>query len=219
MTSTSEQATWRVNERTQDPPTRRAGWSHDWQSRWSHEPGRKPVRPVPCSWQATFAYTAFVIDAFAGTIVGWETSWSKETAFVERAVHQAAALRLRQGNPLSGNVIHHSDAGSQYTSLHFGESLQLHGITPSIGSVGDAYDNALAETTIGLYKTECTRPGSPFRAGPFKTLGDLEEATSAWVHWYNTHRLMHRLGRRPPIEAETDYYAHHSTDQPVEAHT
>lgn len=165
-----------------------------------------------------FAYTAFVIDAFAGTIVGWECSWSKEATFVQRAVAQAASMRLRQGNPLTGNVIHHSDAGSQYTSVRFGESLQLHGITPSIGSVGDAYDNALAETTIGLYKTECTRAASPFRTGPFQALGDLEAATSAWVHWYNTDRLMHRLGRRPPLEAEADYYAQQDIDHPVEVH-
>src|SRR5258706_8987059 len=78
----------------------------------------------------------------------------------------------------------------------------LAGLAGSVGSVGDAYDNALAETTIGLYKTECTRDGSPFRTGPIATLADLEEVTSAWVHWYNTQRLMHRLGRRPPAEAE-----------------
>lgn len=82
----------------------------------------------------------------------------------------------------------------------------LAGLAGSVGSVGDAYDNALAETTIGLYKTECTRDGSPFRAGPIATLADLEEATSAWVHWYNNHRLMHRLGRRPPAEAEAAHY-------------
>ena len=77
----------------------------------------------------------------------------------------------------------------------------LAGLTASVGTVGDAYDNALAETTIGLYKTECTRAGSPFRNGPIHTLADLEEATSAWVAWYNTGRLMHRLGRRPPARS------------------
>ncbi len=82
----------------------------------------------------------------------------------------------------------------------------LAGLAGSVGSVGDAYDNALAETTVGLYKTECTRDGSPFRTGPIATLADLEEVTSAWVHWYNTQRLMHRLGRRPPAEAEAGYY-------------
>ena len=82
----------------------------------------------------------------------------------------------------------------------------LAGLRPSIGTVGDAYDNALAETTIGLYKTECIRVGSPFRTGPLETLAGLEEMTSAWVSWYNTRRLMHRLGLRPPAEAEAEYH-------------
>jgi len=154
-----------------------------------------------------FGYTAFVIDAFAGLIAGWECSLSKQTAFVEKAIRQAAALRARQGHPISGTAIHHSDAGSQYTSVRFAEILLLAGLTGSIGSVGDAYDNALAETTTGLYKTECVRPGSPCRNGPVRTLAGLEEATSAWVAWYNTERLMHRLGRRPPAEAGTQYWA------------
>ena len=162
-----------------------------------------------------FAYTAFIIDAFAGTIVGWECSTSKVIAFVERAIRQAVRKRRREGNPLQGSTIHHSDAGSQYTSVHFAESLALEGILPSIGSVGDAFDNALAETTIGLYKTECTRAGSPFRTGPFDRLSDVEQATSSWVHWYNTERLMHRLGRRPPAEFEADYYAHLRDGQPA----
>lgn len=165
-----------------------------------------------------FGYTALVIDAFAGLITGWECSLSKQTAFVERAIRQAAALRRRQGRPLAGATIHHSDAGSQYTSVRFGETLQLAGMVPSIGTVGDAYDNALAETTMGLYKTECTRGDSPFRTGPITTLADLEDITSAWVHWYNASRLMHRLGRRPPAEAEADYYAHNRDSQPA-AHT
>jgi putative transposase len=151
-------------------------------------------------------YTAFVVDAYAGLIAGWECSLSKETAFAERAIRQASALRARQGHPIGGRAIHHSDAGSQYTSVRFAETLMLAGLTGSVGTVGDAYDNALAETTIGLYKTECIRAGSPFRNGPVRTLGDLEEITSAWVHWYNTSRLMHRLGRRPPAEAEVGYY-------------
>ena len=95
---------------------------------------------------------------------------------------------------------------AQYTSVRFAETLLLEGLRPSVGTVGDALDNALAETTIGLYKTECTRDGSPFRAGPIRSLADLEEITSAWVHWYNASRLMHRLGRRPPAEAEAGYY-------------
>ena len=140
----------------------------------------------------SFAYTAFVIDAYSDRIVGWECSTSKETAFVESAIRQAVTIRSQEGTPLNGDTIHHSDAGSQYTSTHFGESLLLAGMVPSIGSIGDAYDNALAETIIGLYKTECTRAGSPFRTGPLRRLSDLEETTAAWVHWYNTSRL----GRR-----------------------
>ena len=142
---------------------------------------------------------------FAGLITGWECSLTKNTAFVERAIRQAAAYRARQGHRFTGNTIHHSDAGSQYTAIHFTETLMLQGLIPSVGTVGDALDNALAETTIGLYKTECVREGSPFRTGALRTLADVEDITSAWVHWYNTARLMHRLGRRPPAEAEAEY--------------
>jgi putative transposase len=163
-----------------------------------------------------FVYTAFVIDAYAGRIVGWQCSASKQTRFVESAIRQAAALRARQGNPLPGTTIHHSDAGSQYTSVRFGESLLLAGMIPSIGSVGDAFDNALAETTIGLYKHECIRADSPFRRGPLGSLGDVEEVTADWVHWYNTSRLMHRLGRRPPAEHEAAYYASLRDGQPAD---
>ena len=154
-----------------------------------------------------FGYTAFCIDAYAGLITGWECSLSKQTALVEKAIGQAADLRRRQGHPLGTTAIHHSDAGSQYTSVRFAETLMLAGLAPSVGTVGDAYDNALAETTIGLYKTECVREDSPFRDGPIRTLADLEKITSAWVAWYNNSRLMHRLGRRPPAEAEAGYYA------------
>jgi putative transposase len=162
-----------------------------------------------------FGSTAFVVDAYAGPIVGWECSLTKNTAYVERAIRAAAARRAREGHPLGGDTIHHSDAGSQYTAIHFTDTLMLAGLIPSVGTVGDALDNALAETTIGLYKTECVREGSPFRTGPLLTLADLEDITSAWVHWYNTSRLMHRLGRRPPAEAEAKYYA----QQPIGQHT
>jgi putative transposase len=165
-----------------------------------------------------FGYTAFVIDAFAGLIPGWECSLDKKTAFVEAAIRQAAAYRARQGRPFTGKEIHHSDAGSQYTSIHFTETLMLAGLQPSIGTVGDAFDNALAETTIGLYKTECSREGSPFRTGPLETLADLEEITSAWVSWYNTSRLMHRLGLRPPAEAEAEYYQQRAEPTRGQAH-
>ena len=162
----------------------------------------------------TFVYTAFAIDAYAGRIVGWECAASKHTEFVESAIRQAAALRDREGNPLMGNTIHHSDAGSQYTAVHFGETLMLAGLKPSVGSVGDAFDNALAETTIGLYKTEAVREDSPFRYGPLHRLADVELLTADWVHWYNASRLMHRLGRIPPVEFEHTYYAQQVATQP-----
>ncbi len=159
-----------------------------------------------------FVYVAFVIDAYAGAIIGWETASVKQTRFVESAIRQAAALRARQGHRIDG-AIHHSDAGSQYTAIHFGETLSLSGLRPSIGSVGDAYDNALAETTIGLYKNECIRADSPFRRGPLRNLGDVELITADYVAWYNQQRLMHRLGRIPPAEAEAEYYDHLDASQ------
>lgn len=161
-----------------------------------------------------FCYVAFVIDAYAGAIIGWEASASKHTRFVESAIRQAAAYRARQGQPVGG-AIHHSDAGSQYRSVHFGETLSLSGLRPSIGSVGDAFDNALAETTIGLYKTECVRHDSPFRRGPLRTLADVELITADYVAWYNQQRLMHRLGRVPPAEAEAAYYDQAQASQPA----
>ena len=106
-----------------------------------------------------FVYVTLVIDAYPGAIIGWEASGSKHTRFVESAIRHAAALRSRQGHPIA-DAIHHSDA--QYTSVKFGEKLSLSGLRPSVGSVGDAYDNALAQTTIGLYKNECIRADSPF---------------------------------------------------------
>jgi putative transposase len=155
-----------------------------------------------------FCYVAFVIDAFAGTIRGWECSLSKSTAFIVRAIRQAAAQLARLGHPVTLGAVHHSDAGSQYTSVRFAETLMLAGLAGSVGSVGDAYDNALAETVIGLYKSECARDGSPFRDGPLGGLAQVEKITSAWVHWYNNDRLMHRTGLRPPAEADAEYWQH-----------
>ena len=163
-----------------------------------------------------FVYTAFAIDAYAGRIVGWTCSAGKSDAFVRRAIRHAAQLRIGEGKPLLGNTIHHSDAGSQYTSVRLGETLALSGLVPSIGSVGD-FDNALAETTIGLYKNEAVRDDSPFRHGPLHRLTDVELLTADWVGWYNTDRLMHRLGRIPPIEYEANHYAA-TTAQSASAH-
>ena len=99
--------------------------------------------------------------------------------------------------------------------MRFGETLNLSGIRPSVGSIGDAYDNALAETTIGLYKNECIRADSPFRRRSLNTLSDVELITADYVAWYNQQRLMHRLGRVPPAEAEAQYYSQHVTDRPA----
>jgi putative transposase len=169
---------------------------------------------VPLS-RGGFAYTALIIDAYAGDIPGWHVSTRPDAAMVVRALADALETRQRQGHPVTPGAVHHSDAGSQYTSVTFGQHLTDVGIHPSIGSIGDAYDNALAETTIGLYKTECIQPGSPFHTG-LRTVTDVEQATATWVHWYRTTRLMHRLGLRPPAEAEADYYAQNHADHPVD---
>lgn len=132
---------------------------------------------------------------------------------MEAAIRQAAALRAREGYPLDGQTIHHWEAGPQYTSVRFAESLLLAGMVPSVGSVGDAYDSALAETTIGLYKNECIRADSPLRRGRLTSLSDVETITA---HWYNTSRLMHRLGRRAPVEHGIAYRAQYRDGQPVD---
>ena len=103
--------------------------------------------------------------------------------------------------------------------MHFTETLMLAGADAIDRNRRDALDNALAETTIGLYKTECARDGSPFRDGPLETVAEVEKITSQWVHWYNTSRLMHRLGRRPPAEAEAEYYDAHRPGHPAQGHT
>lgn len=163
-----------------------------------------------------WCYTAFVIDAFAGLIPGWQVGRQATRAFVQAAFDDAVELRSRQGHLIPSQAIHHSDAGTQYTAIKFGERLREHDMLPSIGSVGDAYDNALAETTIGLYKTECTPTGSPFNPDGFDTVADVESATADWVHWFNNRRLMHRLDRRPPHEVETEYYARQQAAAPAE---
>ena len=112
-------------------------------------------------------------------------------------------------------LVHHSDRGSQYLSIRYTERLAEAGAVTSVGSRGDSYDNALAETIIGLYKTECVRIGSPFNPHGFNALGEVETATADWVHWFNNHRLLHRLGRRPPAEIEAEHYAQHHADLKV----
>ena len=144
-------------------------------------------------------YVAFVIDAYARRIVGWRVSKSAEASFVLDALEQAIHAR----RPASGSgLIHHSDRGSQYLSIRYTERLGDAGIAPSVGSVGDSYDNALAETVIGLFKTEVIR-----RRGPWRSCEAVEIATLQWVDWFNHRRLLEPIGNIPPAEAEACYYA------------
>ena len=156
---------------------------------------------------AGFTYVAFIIDVYAQRIVAWHAATTKHTDLVMIPLRMALWQRDREGHPtVAGELIHHSDAGSQYTSLRLTEHLALQEIQPSIGSVGDAYDNALMESINGLYKTECSRT-TVFHDGPFKTIADVEYATAGWVDWYNARRLHSSLGNVPPIEYEQAHYA------------
>ena len=149
------------------------------------------------TWQG-FVYVAFVIDAFARRIVGWRVSRVAHAGFVLDALEQA----IHDRRPVKGSLTHHSDRGSQYVSIRYTERLLDAGIEPSVGSVGDSYDNALAETVIGLFKTEVIR-----RRGPWRSLAAVEYATLEWVAWFNSHRLLEPIGNVPPAEAEARYYA------------
>jgi putative transposase len=149
------------------------------------------------TWQG-WLYVAFVIDVFARRIVGWRVSSSMHTDFVLDALEQA--LHARQLEP-HGGLIHHSDRGVQYVSIRYTERLAEAGIEPSVGSKGDSYDNALAETVNGLYKAELIH-----RRGPWKTKAAVELATLEWVAWFNARRLHGALGYIPPAEAEANYY-------------
>ncbi len=147
---------------------------------------------------AGFVYVAFVIDAFARRIVGWRVSASMRTDFVLDALEQAVYDRAGAG--LDG-LVHHSDRGTQYLSMRYTHRLLDAGIAPSVGSTGDAYDNALAETVIGLFKTEVIQ-----RRGPWRSLEMVEFAVLTWVHWFNTGRLLEPLGYIPPAEYEARYH-------------
>jgi putative transposase len=158
------------------------------------------------SW-AGFVYVAFIVDVFAQRIVGWQAATAKRTDLVLTPLRIALWDRDRQGQPIQpGELLHHSDAGSQYTSVRFTDHLALEGIAPSIGTVGDAYDNALMETVIGLFKTECIATNL-FHHGPYKSLADVEYATAGWVDWYNHRRLHGTLGMLTPAEYEQAHYA------------
>jgi len=149
------------------------------------------------TWQG-WQYVAFVIDVFARRIVGWRVSSSMHTDFVLDALEQALWARQPERE---GALIHHSDRGSQYISIRYSERLAEAGIEPSVGSKGDSYDNALAETINGLYKAELIH-----RRAPWKSKESLEIATLEWVSWFNHHRLLAPIGYIPPAEAEANYY-------------
>ncbi|HGT5586068.1 IS3 family transposase [Escherichia coli] len=146
------------------------------------------------TWQG-FVYVAFIIDVFAGYIVGWRVSSSMETTFVLDALEQALWARRPSG------TVHHSDKGSQYVSLAYTQRLKEAGLLASTGSTGDSYDNAMAESINGLYKAEVIHRKS------WKNRAEVELATLTWVDWYNNRRLLGRLGHTPPAEAEKAYYA------------
>ena len=149
------------------------------------------------TWQG-FVHAAFVIDAFARRIVGWRVSSTASAGFVLDALEQA----LHERRPVRrGSLIHHSDRGVQYVSIKYTERLAEAGLEPSVGSVGDSYDTALAETVIGLYKTEVIH-----RRSPWRSLQAVELATLEWVDWFNHRRLLEPIGFVPPAEAETAFY-------------
>ena len=150
------------------------------------------------TWQG-FVYVAFIIDAFARRIVGWRVSKTAHASFVLDALEQA----LHDRRPVQGSgLVHHSDRGVQYVSIRYTDRLADAGIDPSVGSVGDSYDNALAETINGLFKAEVIR-----RRGPWRSLEAVEFATLEWVDWFNHRRLLEPIGNVPPAEAEECYYA------------
>ncbi|WP_308492713.1 IS3 family transposase [Microbacterium terrisoli] len=146
------------------------------------------------------AFTAFVTDVFSRRIVGWRTMSKMPTDLPLDALEMALWIRDRAGEDVTG-VVQHSDAGSQYTALRYTERLAEVGAIASIGTVGDSYDNALAESVVGLYKTECVKID-----GPFRNADDLELATLSWVHWFNENRLHSSIGYLTPIEKENEYY-------------
>jgi len=155
-----------------------------------------------CRTWAGWVYVAFIVDVYSQRIVAWHAQTSKHVELVMIPLRMALWERGRQGHPIQPQQLRaHSDAGSQYVSLAYTDKLALDGIAPSIGSVGDAYDNALMETINGLYKAECIRT-TVFHDGPYKTIADVEFATAGWVDWYNTRRLHSSLGYVSPAEFE-----------------
>jgi len=151
-------------------------------------------------------YVAFVVDIYSRAIAGWSAASHKRAKLVLDALEMALWRRDRSGHPAGPGLVHHSDAGSQYTSFRFTAHLVESGIDASIGTVGDAYDNALMESAIGLYKTELIK-----RKGPWRTLADVELATAEYTDWLNNRRLHGAIGNIPPAEHEANYYAQNDT--------
>ena len=152
-----------------------------------------------------FAYAAFVVDAFSRFIVGWRVSNSLRTDLALDALEQALWARRPDTADPDHRLVHHSDAGSQYLSIRYSNRLTEAGISPSVGSVGDSYDNALAESVIGLYKSELIRT-----KGPWRDLDQVEYATLEYVDWFNHRRLLEPIGDIPPAEKEANYHQQHT---------
>ena len=165
------------------------------------------------TWSGT-VYVAFVLDVHSRRILGWQAARSMRTELVLDALEMAIWARGRQGVTDLTGLVHHHDAGSQYTSIAFTDRLAQVGAAPSVGTVGDALDNALAESEIGLYKTELIR-----RRGPWKSLDDVELATLEWADWHNHRRLHSACYDLPPAEYEQIYYRQHPAQQPAEVST
>ena len=179
-----------------------APWPQDRVNRRFHAPAPNVLWLSDFTYVATwsgFVYVAFVIDVFARRIVGWQVSRTAHAGFVLDALEQA----LHDRRPVHrGGLVHHSDRGSQYVSIKYTERLAEAGIEPSVGSVGDSYDNALAETINGLYKAEVIH-----RRGPWRSFEAVEFATLEWVDWFNNRRLLEPIGNIPPAEAEAQFHA------------
>ena len=169
----------------------------------SRKAGRAP-RSDPYTYVPTwsgFAYAALVIDAYSRFVVGWRVSNSLRTDLALDALEQAIWARRPDTADPSQRLVHHSDAGSQYLSIRYTNRLAEAGISPSVGSVGDSYDNALAESVIGLYKTELIR-----QRGPWRDRDQVEYATLEYVDWFNHRRLLEPIGNIPPAEREANYH-------------
>ena len=173
-----------------------------------------------CRTWSGFIYVAFIIDVFSDFIVSWHVMTTHPVDLVTVPLGMALWQRRRYGYFINdGELLHHPDAGSQYLAFRFSEELILEGILSSAASVGDAYDNALAESTIGLFKTEELAKNNPCYVGPSKTVADVEHATTGWVEWHNNRRRHTSIGDIPPAEFEVNYYAATLTPQPAMPHT